>query len=530
MVVYKVNNSYIYCLDNYGIIDGYCQYVIKLLQEILLKRPEISVNIVFLNDDATHEISNNKIIKINFNYEHTLVKQGGRCHYNSPSGVITSDDNNHYLVRIDRYDELLNSDIIIDYSIPNIHNVKSSNLFQKFADKHIYIASSIYNNTYFCKENRNISSLTTFINTNEPRRFKLLENMNKQKIEHININNCFEPDELEKLYKNTKILINIHQTEHHHTFEELRVLPALQCGVIVICESSPLNHLIPYNDYIIWCDYDNILDKLQDVINNYDHYYDLIFKTKKYINLHELHNKNYNNLSNEIIKKCNISNITLITSVINISKKPLSYNDTRSFWTREERYEHTKKTIESIRKYIPNTKILLVECSQLTENEIKYFVDNTDYFLNLYDLNDTTIIEKINSQSKSMGEGTMTIHAIDFIFKNNIKFDNLFKISGRYWLNDKFNYMDYDNKSNTIINIPEELTSIFTCLYKLNYETTIQWLKYLINSENDFINCVGFENIFASFLSHENNKILINREKGIGLNGYVSCANEYIDF
>ena len=129
-----------------------------------------------------------------------------------------------------------------------------------------------------------------------------------------------------------------------------------------------------------------------------------------------------------------------------------------------------------------------------------------------------------------MGEGTMTIYAIDFIFKNNIKFDNLFKISGRYWLNDKFNYMDYENKSNNIIKMTDDLTSIFTCLYKLNYETTFHWLKYLINSENDFINCIGFENIFGLFLLYQNNKLFINKEeKPIGINGYISCANEYID-
>ena len=82
--------------------------------------------------------------------------------------------------------------------------------------------------------------------------FTHLLNQIKQKgITYINVNNCFEKDKLQTLYKNTKILINIHQTDHHHTFEELRVLPALQCGVLVICEHSPLSNLIPGNDYII---------------------------------------------------------------------------------------------------------------------------------------------------------------------------------------------------------------------------------------------------------------------------------------
>jgi hypothetical protein len=532
-MIYKIHNSYIYCSDNYGIIDSYCQYVIKLLQEILCKNPEININIIFMNN--YHKITNsNKTITINFNLEHTLVKQGGRDSKNAPIGIVNYDNSNNYLVRIDRYHELIAADIIIDYSIPNIHNVKTSNLFQDFSDKHIYIASSIYN-TYVCKENRNISCLTTFINTNEPRRLKLLDNINRRKIQHTNINNCFETEKLDNLYKNTKILINIHQTDHHDTFEELRVLPALQCGVIVVCENSPLNNLIPYNDYIIWANYDDILDTVHDIINNYDHYYDFIFKTKKNIKLHELNNINYNNLNNEIIKKCNVlnkTNITLITSVINTSSNPLSYTNTRSFWTKEERYEQTKKTIESVRKYIPNNRILLMECSQLTESEKKYFIENTDYFLNLYDFNDPLILERINSRSKSMGEGTMTIYAIEFILKNNIKFDNFFKISGRYWLNYKFNYVDYHNNKNTIIKmLDNDLTSIFTCLYKLNYTTTYNWLKYLINSEDSFANCHGFENIFGLFLltQDKNDQIFINKQKHIGINGYISCANEYID-
>jgi len=297
-MIYKIHNSYIYCSDNYGIIDSYCQYVIKLLQEIITKNPEININIIFINNP--HQITNsNKTVIINFNLEHTLVKQGGRSSAISEIGKVKYDNDNNYLVRIDRYNELINADIIIDYSIPNIYNVKSSGLFHAFSDKHIYIASSIYN-TYICKENRNISCLTTFINTNEQRRFKLLDNINRRKIEHTNINNCFETEKLENLYKNTKILINIHQTEQHDTFEELRVLPALQCGCIVVCEKSPLNYLIPYNDYIIWTDYENILDKVEDIIKNYDHYYDFIFKTKKNIHLDELNCINYDTLQQQI--------------------------------------------------------------------------------------------------------------------------------------------------------------------------------------------------------------------------------------
>jgi hypothetical protein len=143
-------------------------------------------------------------------------------------------------------------------------------------NKCIYISPLLYP-LYKLKDNRNINCLTTFINKEEPRRKKLLLNILNNNIEHININNCFDTESLENLYKKTKIMVNIHQTDHHHTFEELRVLPALLNGIIVICEDSPLKENIPYNKYIIWTNYDNIIETIIDVQNNYDIYYDKIF-------------------------------------------------------------------------------------------------------------------------------------------------------------------------------------------------------------------------------------------------------------
>lgn len=295
----QINQSFFYYKDNMGLIDIYYQMIVNNIKKILENNPEICVNITLC--DNTYNFNNsNKIIKININYEHTLVKNGGRSvPENTPFGIVNDDYKNKYLVRIDRYDELNNSDIIIDYSIPNIYNVSSCNLFRSFSKKHFYISSSIYD-LYFIKENRNINILTTFINTSEPRRATLLNKINSLKISHINISNCFEKNNLQELYKNTKIIINIHQTEHHHTFEELRVLPALECGVIVICENSPLYKLVPYYDYIIWTNYDNIIEKTLEIMNNYDYYYDLIFSKEKINKLSYFNDVNYNVLKKVI--------------------------------------------------------------------------------------------------------------------------------------------------------------------------------------------------------------------------------------
>jgi hypothetical protein len=156
----------------------------------------------------------------------------------------------------------------------------------------------LYEKKWKIKE-RNINCLTTFINTNEPRRINLLNEIKNQNISHININNCFDSKELEKLYLNTKILINIHQTEHHHTFEELRVLPAILCGVLVICEDSPLKEKIPYHEFIIWTNYENILSKTMEVSKNYYLYYNKIFKNNDIFS--KLNELNYNGLKSKLL-------------------------------------------------------------------------------------------------------------------------------------------------------------------------------------------------------------------------------------
>jgi hypothetical protein len=96
-------------------------------------------------------------------------------------------------------------------------------------------------------------------------------------------------------------MINIHQTEHHHTLEELRVLPAVCCGVIVVCERSPLTEHLPYNEFIVWSDFDAVLETVEEVLN-YDEYYNRIYGDFGKLNaiLDKMENDGYDNLSRKI--------------------------------------------------------------------------------------------------------------------------------------------------------------------------------------------------------------------------------------
>ena len=226
-----------------------------------------------------------------------------------------------------------------------------------------------------------------------------------------------------------------------------------------------------------------------------------------------------------------MSNLFLITSIINIPNNPLSYTNVRSVYSREERFKQTHKTIETIRKSIPNIKIFLIECSMLTDEETKYLKENTDIFLNIYDSTNLDIIDKVYSPSKSMGEGTMTINALNYLLDNKIEYNNIFKMSGRYWLNDNFNFSNYDNNNIIVKNNTEpykDYTNLYTSLYKINKETVELWLNYLKNSHNSFIMCTAFEHIFANFIKTQpSNKVVYVNQ--LGVSGYISVDGFFVN-
>ena len=93
-------------------------------------------------------------------------------------------------------------------------------------------------------------------------------------------------------------------------------------------------------------------------------------------------------------------NLTIITSVINISKEPLSYSGTRSIYSPEERFNQTIKTIESLKK-INNTEILFIESTNITKEMENFLKSKATYFLNI---DETT--SKSNSPHKASAESS----------------------------------------------------------------------------------------------------------------------------
>jgi len=213
-----------------------------------------------------------------------------------------------------------------------------------------------------------------------------------------------------------------------------------------------------------------------------------------------------------------IQNLILITSIIDTPNKPFNYCDIRSVFTRKERFEQTKKTIINIKKFIPQSKILLVECSNFDDEEKKYFYNNCDYILNLWD--NTELHPYIFGLSKSLGEGTLTIQAFKYIFDNNLICNNFFKISGRYYLNENFNFNFFNNNNNIICKkIDNDISNISTIFYKLPFNYIINFYNFLNSNINNMINCIGYEILFGLFIKNCNNVIFIDI---IGVEGYIA--------
>jgi len=223
--------------------------------------------------------------------------------------------------------------------------------------------------------------------------------------------------------------------------------------------------------------------------------------------------------------------LTLITSIIKPPQTALSYWHTRSIYSNETRFEQVKYSIQTVRTKIPDTKIILVECSPLSPEEEEYFKTNTDYFINLYD----DIDERLNiySPSKALGEGTMTKAAFKYLFENNILYDSLIKLTGRYWLNDHFDINKIENiqqrgKKSVVKFIDQDPTNCLTSLYYLTYEHSILWYEYLLQSTDKMIDCKNYEHIFVDFLNTLSKEEYQSLDR-IGVSGTWAPTGDVVD-
>jgi len=158
--------------------------------------------------------------------------------------------------------------------------------------------------------------------------------------------------------------------------------------------------------------------------------------------------------------------LVVISSAINTCSAPLSYYPIRSIYSKEERYFQTLQSIESVKR-IPNKKVFFVECTDISEYE-EDIKSRVDFYKNVYKGNESII----DGPNKGMGE------AVSLLAADTEDYENIYKLSGRYYLTDEFNYPLWDN-DNTIMSLFMENKWRLTVFYKINKRQRAQWLAIM---------------------------------------------------
>ncbi|MDX6504330.1 MAG: hypothetical protein QOE29_1455 [Gaiellaceae bacterium] len=219
-----------------------------------------------------------KNLRIFFQNEHNLVLPGGRdVTPSDPLGAVSSifDPDERYHVRIVNKPLYASADVVVEYNRPNIENLQRSAVFPDEVLRKIVYAPPLpfdYDNG----RERDLPVITTFVREEEPRRALVMKELSERCAGYRNVQGVYDLDGLRELYSSTQILVNCHQTWHHHAIEEFRVLPALSRGAIVISEDVPLRGSIPYHEYILWCSYEEIPDLVADVSRRYESTFEAI--------------------------------------------------------------------------------------------------------------------------------------------------------------------------------------------------------------------------------------------------------------
>lgn len=316
----------------------------------------------------------------------------------------------------------------------------------------------------------------------------------------------------------------------------------------VIIDNSELiyfkeNNLLKYWDSLVFGGYyiiqGFIKDKVYEILKNLEtNTYSNNMSTEN--NTRLLYNNDYCNIKVEdnfftaVIKKKlyknldTVENIIIITSLVNCNKE--------SVFKINERFEQTKHTIHTLKEKIPNSFICLIDASKLNKEEETYLIGNVDMLINC---NNVESVANIVYTNKHAGENLYTLYAFEAL--NNIKetttigtynfsmfpkLKNIFKISGRYYLNDNFNYIDYDNNYNVIKIVDPNVWcyKCVTCFYKINinyindYIGHLKSTKHMLLNNNDY--SIVCEHILFLYIIY--NSSILKNPKELGVSGKLS--------
>jgi len=128
-----------------------------------------------------------------------------------------------------------------------------------------------------------------------------------------------------------------------------------------------------------------------------------------------------------------------------------------SAFTEQQRFEQTLETIKCVREKVPTSYIILFECSytSISEEHKDILREQCDLFL---DFSDEPVLQAIYQNiekrpelityGKSLLETRGLLNTLYYIKQHNLFSDSqrVFKLTGRYLLNEYFDIKDYESK------------------------------------------------------------------------------------
>ena len=512
-LLYISNGNYVYNISNMNMIsfDWNNNHLNKLL---ILIKPDLIIDhySIYINQNIYQNINNNIIIY----FIHSAICYNNDIHYLSGNKCINLYDenkkhsswnnilNNYYLTLGTELNDL-NEKIIKNckIKISIIGRIAEEKLGIDFFKKLCVLSFEIYDTIeihIYGEKNRIFNNEYTDI---------FEEYLDKSKIIYHSFIN---PLKMNDVYLDTDVLV----IPSSYETGSFTCIEAFSYGIPVIARNVyGLKYMIKNGITGYLCeDDDDILEKITNIhsdqiINNTNIIkkeslkYNIIDKIK---DLEYIINKNINN-----------KNIVIITSVINCVNKPLSYYHKRSIFDVHERYKHTLKSIESIKKYIKNVEILLCECSDFIDNyEIEEDIkNNVDYYYNFYDNED--IKKNVESELKGLGEASLLLEGINKLKNIQKTYKNIFKLSGRYFLNSNFNYEIFNNNCNVFTNWDNSKCSYCTIFYKINANYIDYYKNILVNSIEDLKNKNSIEICMYKYFIEN-----INVVEKVHVSGYLA--------
>ncbi len=292
--------------------------IVSSLQQICHQHPNISsdrLKLLFCSHAKNHYFSTPigpKDLTFYLESEHNVVVDDISQTQGRPvlKGKIPSltDGNKTYLLRIDGPECLHQAAIVLEYSNMNTENIRLSGHYNdpKFIDKIVYIPAIPYEYEPFAGKH-NIPVITSFLNGYGRRAIihqQLQHNITNGTTNVVGVK-YNSLDELKKVFDSARILVNVHQTDFHHTLEEFRILPALLRGIVIVSEWIPIPHVVPYADYVIFVPYSQLVQKTMEVNANYEKYHEKFFGKDSKLNetIQAMKAQSYKHLERLVLEK-----------------------------------------------------------------------------------------------------------------------------------------------------------------------------------------------------------------------------------